>query len=70
MGMKTRSKLTFWEAVELLIEAKVIDSRQSLGTNGTQTSIEIGAGGIDAHKDGFFRRADVCKLIGYARIVP
>ena len=63
-----RQRLTFRAAIELLIEAQVIASDFDVGTNDARTEINIAAGGIDARKDGFFRRPDVCRLIGYARI--
>lgn len=63
----TRQRLTFQEAVELLVEAKVIDGSYSVGSNRTKTELVIPVGGIDADKDGFFKRSDVCKLISYHR---
>ena len=65
---RLRQRLTFRAAIELLIEAKVIESDFDVGTNDVRTEINLAAGGIDAHKDGFFRRSDVCRLIGYVRL--
>lgn len=66
--MRLRQRLTFWEAIQLMIDAKIIEGQFSVGTNATRTDIVIPAGGIDARKDGFFRRSDVCRLIGYAQM--
>jgi hypothetical protein len=64
----TSKCLTFKQAVQMLIEAKVVDSEMSVGTNNNQTEINIPAGGIDANSKGMFNRSDICKLIGYSRI--
>jgi hypothetical protein len=65
---RLRQCLSFWEAVEMMIDAKVIEGQYSVGTNEKRTEIVIPAGGIDAKKDGFFRRSDVCRLIGYVQM--
>ncbi len=65
---KPRQLLSFNEAVELLIEAKVVESKFSVGTNRDATEIVIPAGGIDCDKNRLFKRSDVCRLIGYARL--
>lgn len=33
-----------------------------------KTTITFGFGEIDADKDGFFKRSDVCRLIGYGQM--
>lgn len=64
---RLRQRLTFWEAIDLMIQAEIIEGQYSVGTNENRTEINLPAGGIDAGKDGFFKRSDVCLLIGYSR---
>lgn len=67
---KLNPRVSFSEAVDMLISAKVITDREmSVGTNSTHTTIELPAGGIDADADKLFKRVDVCRLIGYAKFV-
>ena len=60
--------LTFQRAAEMLTEAGVVEGKWSIGTNATLTEINIPAGSIGTHKNGFFKRSDVCRLIGYAQL--
>jgi hypothetical protein len=64
----TRQRLTFQAAAEMLVAAKADESVFSIGTNQRRTEIILPAGEIDADKDGFFKRSDVCRLIGFAQM--
>ncbi len=67
--MKRHPKyLSLNEAADLMIEAGVIETRLSIGTNRTATELAIPAGTIDANERGLFSRSDVCRLIGYAQM--
>ena len=55
-------------AIELLIEAKVVSHEYRSMVLGSKTEIIFGFGSIDADKNGFFKRSDVCRLIGYGQM--
>jgi hypothetical protein len=67
-----RKKFTFNEAVEYLLEAKVISDRvMDIGSNRQQTSLDLLTYidlGIDKRPNGFFHRDDLNKLIGWCQM--
>jgi hypothetical protein len=65
---RLRQRLSRTAAIELLIEAGVVTPENRSMVLGFEDEIVFGFGGIDADKNGFFKRSDVCRLIGYARM--
>lgn len=66
---RLRQRLSRTEAIDMLIEAKVLESENRSMVLGSKTEILWGENGIDADKNGFFKRSDVCRLIGYAQMM-
>lgn len=59
---------TFGEAVEYLVAAKIIEGSFSVGTDSKRSCIVLPAGTIDVRENGFFHRADMNRLIGFAQM--
>lgn len=64
---RLRQRISRTEAIDMLIEAKIVAAADRSMVLGSKTEIVFGFGGVDADKDGFFKRRDVCRLIGYGQ---
>jgi|HubBroStandDraft_1064217.scaffolds.fasta_scaffold358604_2 hypothetical protein len=65
--MSSHARLSRSEAIDMLIDAKIVEPTDRSMVLGSYTEIVFGFGAIDADKDGFFSRSDVCRLIGYGQ---
>jgi hypothetical protein len=66
--MKTRQRMTRYQAISLLIEYGVVAPENRKEVLGSETEIDFAFGGIDADKNGFFKRSDVLRLVSYHRL--
>jgi hypothetical protein len=65
---RLQQRLSRDEAIEMMIAARVVEPEYRSMVLGSKTEIFWGENGIDADKNGFFKRTDVCRLIGYAQM--
>jgi hypothetical protein len=65
---RQRQRLSRDEVVQMMIDAGVVDLEYRSMVLGSLNEVLWGENGIDADKNGFFKRSDVCRLIGYAQM--